>query len=350
MPEIINNEGILCSAADCCISCGKAGRILYSKTRDRLYGIQGSWNSLVCPKCDLTWISPRPLPNELPKLYKSYFTHRISDESRSKQMGFKAKTRSAVMLKYGYPVQGDSAPGTLHIAIAHLVRPLSDMIAHDLLYLPGPVGGTLVDIGCGNGDYLMKMKFLGWQVVGVEFDPVSANLARERLNSPIFGSLESASILPSTCDVITMSHVIEHLPDPEATLKECYRLLRPGGRLVVLTPNLHALTHKVFGRYWFGLQPPQHLQIFSRASLSSFTFQAGFQNVRVRTVASYARIRWEKSRKMKRDGALPQGGLGMQRLESISLNAWSFHAIEELLNAMFRNVGEDLVMIATKAS
>ena len=73
-----------------------------------------------------------------------------------------------------------------------------------------------------------------------------------------------------------MNNVIEHLPNPARILAECNRIMRPGGRLSVITPNVDSWGHKVFGPDWRGLEVPRHLFLFNRASLRSFARRAGF--------------------------------------------------------------------------
>jgi 2-polyprenyl-3-methyl-5-hydroxy-6-metoxy-1,4-benzoquinol methylase len=81
--------------------------------------------------------------------------------------------------------------------------------------------------------------------------------------------------------------VIEHVPDPASLLKECRRVLRPGGKLVVATPNCKSLGHSLFKENWRGLEPPRHLQILSPLALRRFLSEAGFKQVKIMTVNSY---------------------------------------------------------------
>jgi SAM-dependent methyltransferase len=77
-----------------------------------------------------------------------------------------------------------------------------------------------------------------------------------------------------------MSHVIEHVHDPVATLGAVFSLLRPGGFLYVDTPNIDALGHESYGRYWRGLEPPRHLVLFNRNSLRDLLRAQGFETIR----------------------------------------------------------------------
>jgi SAM-dependent methyltransferase len=96
------------------------------------------------------------------------------------------------------------------------------------------------------------------------------------------GSLEQQCYPSEHFDAVTLSHVIEHVPDPVGTLVECARLLKKGGKLVIATPNNASLGHRLFGRNWRGLEPPRHLHIFSPQSLRRTLGMAGFQNITIR--------------------------------------------------------------------
>jgi 2-polyprenyl-3-methyl-5-hydroxy-6-metoxy-1,4-benzoquinol methylase len=103
----------------------------------------------------------------------------------------------------------------------------------------------------------------GWKVEGLDFDEQAVRRARNiyRLNVKQ-GTLEEARYPDHSFDAVTLRHVIEHLADPLKTLRECLRVLRPGGTLVVVTPNSESLGHGLTHEYWRGLEVPRHLEYF----------------------------------------------------------------------------------------
>ena len=106
-------------------------------------------------------------------------------------------------------------------------------------YLKADDRGRLLDVGSGNGLFLHQMKRLGGAVAGVELDGRAASVARAKFGLEVFeGPLEEATFPDEYFDAITMNHVIEHVLDPVGLLKECRRVLRPGGKLVVTTLNI----------------------------------------------------------------------------------------------------------------
>ncbi len=112
-----------------------------------------------------------------------------------------------------------------------------------------------------------------------------------------------------------MIHVIEHLFDPIGTLKICRRLLKPGGRLLVVTPNAASLGHAAFKAAWRGLEVPRHLFLFSRESLEICLEQAGFRVTRLRTLAETARGIWCNSQAIRTNKVIPDGKPEPVRLE-----------------------------------
>jgi SAM-dependent methyltransferase len=155
------------------------------------------------------------------------------------------------------------------------------------LRYPGK-GARLLDVGCGNGIFLLQLRSLGWDVAGVEPDPKSAAAAAAAGLNVRVGVLEEQSLPDDHYDAITLSHVLEHLHQPRETLRFCRRILKPGGTLYVATPNFGAAGHRRFGSDWFPLDPPRHLVLFTPDSLKRLFKSTGFMpepGVRLRLAA-----------------------------------------------------------------
>jgi SAM-dependent methyltransferase len=144
----------------------------------------------------------------------------------------------------------------------------------------GAPGRRLLDVGCGNGQFLLWARELGWECHGVELDAAAARVARDQGISVLGSSLDE---LPpgsaGSFDAITLSHVIEHVHDPIDMLRRCRDLLRPGGYLWLETPNTESLGYSMYGASWRGLETPRHLVLFNFASLCWSLERAGFERV-----------------------------------------------------------------------
>lgn len=144
--------------------------------------------------------------------------------------------------------------------------------------------GLLLDVGCSTGLFLAEAKAAGWTVRGVEYSPDSSRVAREVYGLDVItGALEAADLPPASFDVITFWDVIEHVPDPLSTLSAAVRLLKPGGTMVLKTPNVDGLypqaSLKVAPKvgFWGHPEPPGHLFQFSGDTLSRLAKQAGLE-------------------------------------------------------------------------
>src|SRR5208282_348249 len=108
------------------------------------------------------------------------------------------------------------------------------------------------------------------------FDPQAVDAAWRKGLSVKLGRLAEQRYPDESFDLVLMSHVIEHLNDPLATLREIRRVLRPGGTLAVTTPNADSWGHRHFGPDWRGFEPPRHLRIFNGKALAALAGHAEF--------------------------------------------------------------------------
>jgi SAM-dependent methyltransferase len=135
---------------------------------------------------------------------------------------------------------------------------------------------AVLDVGCGNGQFLYDARRLGWKVLGLDPDATALVHAQQHGLDVILGDITRLAEHHACFDVITLSHVIEHVHDPVALLLACHDLLRPGGRLWLETPNLASMGHARFGQDWRGLEPPRHLVLFDPRSLPWVLQRCGF--------------------------------------------------------------------------
>ena len=120
--------------------------------------------------------------------------------------------------------------------------------------------GRLLDIGAGTGDFLLFAKNDGWQTIGVEPNDRAKSIAK---NKGISFVEETTELESQTFDVITMWHVLEHVPDLDKQIKELKRLLKPTGTLIVAVPNFKSFDAKYYGKFWAAYDVPIHFWHFS---------------------------------------------------------------------------------------
>ncbi|OGP17448.1 MAG: hypothetical protein A2V21_301920 [Deltaproteobacteria bacterium GWC2_55_46] len=136
--------------------------------------------------------------------------------------------------------------------------------------------GRILDIGCGRGDFLLMMLRRGWECFGLELDERVSSFNRPGLELR-YGSLSDSSFPDGYFDAVTFWHVFEHVRDPEWTLKECARILKPGGLLLVAVPNTASLQSMTTGSAWFHLDPPFHLYHYSAGNMKRLLEKNGFE-------------------------------------------------------------------------
>ncbi len=141
--------------------------------------------------------------------------------------------------------------------------------------------GTILDVGCATGTFLAHARSRGWEVAGVEVAEAARERAVRDLNAPVARSLDELE--PQTSfDVVTLHHVVEHLPEPRALLRQLRPRVRR--RLLIELPNFASLASRVHGPFWRDLRPDQHVYHYVPATLRRLTEAAGFTVVRTYTL------------------------------------------------------------------
>jgi len=140
-----------------------------------------------------------------------------------------------------------------------------------------PRPGRVLDVGCNAGELLGLLKEIGWTVAGVEASPGPASFARARVDAPVWqGDAEVAIPEEERFDLITMTHVLEHMPHPGRLLDRLRRALRPGGALLIEVPNADDALIGLWGGYYRPLCPGDHVSFFDERSLRRLLDEHGF--------------------------------------------------------------------------
>lgn len=133
--------------------------------------------------------------------------------------------------------------------------------------------GILLDIGAGTGDFLAVAKQNGWQTIGVEPNDKAKKIAQ---NKGVELIQATNSLADHSIDVITMWHVLEHVPNVENQIKELRRLLKPNGCLIIAVPNFNSYDAKYYDSFWAAFDVPRHLWHFSRKAIKALFERENF--------------------------------------------------------------------------
>lgn len=255
-----------------CPICSGQGHFSFSSA-DRLHDLPGEYSYMECGDCGAVYQTPMPIAEEIAAFYpEDYSPYR---PGRTKQLN--PLERGVLRSCYGYSHIKSPVPGWL-------ARLFGSFAYRDSV--PYVSGGRMLDIGCGGGKYLLSMQGLGWQPQGVEFNEFAVQTCRQSGLDVFQGELSDAGLSDDTVDLVTARHVIEHIADPIAFVREIYRILKPGGMMVLKTPNSTALGRGWFGVDWFANDVPRHLILFSPANLKLLAENQGFQQEVSRTFSS----------------------------------------------------------------
>jgi len=269
-----------------CPVCGADIReLLHENLTDRVFFCApGEWNMYRCKSCSSAYLDPRPTSEAIGLAYQRYFTH---DEAPSfSSLSFLEKLRRRFANGYrNYRYGTRDYPASILGILAAILMPNGKAIIDaGMRHLPkGNANKRLLDLGCGNGAFLLRARSAGWVVVGVDFDSKAVEAARSQGLDVRLGGVESLDPSVEQFDVITLAHVIEHVYHPVEVLQACYDLLKPGGFLWIETPNIASEGRQLFGANWRGLEPPRHLVLFNLESMCSALSAAGFSEVKIQS-------------------------------------------------------------------
>lgn len=185
-------------------------------------------------------------------------------------------------------------------------------------------GRRLLEVGTGAGLFLKAASRGGWDASGLELSGEGAAFARDRLELDVRQErAEQMSFAPGTFDVAVMFDVIEHLFDPKAVLTATRRALKPGGILVVSTPNFNALSRFVLGIDWAVLSPLEHTYYYTEATLAAMLKACGF----ARTDALRRFAGWGPMETMNYRYTHAPDGWRARALERLAGNRWAIAAV-----------------------
>lgn len=205
-------------------------------------------NFVRCPLCNLLWIHPMPDQAQILTFYPQEY-YGINNKKFSNlmekciQLIRKQRVRKAIQ----------TSPWTRDLK-------------------------KVLDIGCGSGAMLKNFQNFGFTGYGTELSPFSAKMASSIAGVKVISKpLCECGFPDNFFNLVILWHVLEHLPDPQKNLQEIYRILKPGGNLLLCVPNRESFQAQLSKNKWFHLDLPRHLFHFSPFNLSALLVGLGFK-------------------------------------------------------------------------
>jgi SAM-dependent methyltransferase len=332
-----------------CALCGsnEQDEVLSAPDRDPRGDPTRRFRVVRCRRCGLCFQNPRPAAWRLAGFYQDhYYAYRPSASplrpglhtlSHAIERWSKTGIRQAF---YGYPCPGGQRTRWLLRLLLWPVWIRMRLLGKDLKVIPYVGSGRFLDLACGTGGDLAYQRQYGWRVTGVEWNPTAARIARDEYGLDVrTGTLEDARFADGAFDVVHLSHVFEHLPDPAATLEELRRVVDRGGLVIFKVPNMASASASRFGAFWLGLDLPRHLYHFTPQTLAALLHRHGFRVRRIRhDIGS-----WSAWRESARFEARERRGRG---LADHWLRNCAYQLAERV--ACWRRQGSVLVVYASK--
>lgn len=318
-----------------CFLCGGEGVIIYNRLKDCLFDVAGEkWNFKKCvnPACGLMWLDPMPQEKDRGEIYYTYYTHNENT--------YKIKNNNVFTQIVRWNVQW------IYSVLKRVTLIRRERKRLNLTYLDTVKAGRLLEVGCGSGNRLARIQALGWEVTGQEIDPKAAAFARSKYGLNVHvGELQVLSFPDNAFDAIIMNHVIEHVHNPVKLLTECHRIMKQGGILVAVTPNIESFGHKWFKSSWRGLEPPRHLYLFSQKTLHQIAKRAGFNKCDLWTTAAKAEVFAIGSMDIKHYG---QHKMGHSSKLNVYIKGIFFQLLAKAVHIINPDSGEECVLSAVK--
>jgi len=279
-----------------CPVCGSVEReSVHQDVADWSFGAApGLWRHVGCRSCHSLYLDPRPTRQSIGLAYATYYTHE-GPGTDSGIRGLKVRWKNErLSARFARSVQP-----RLHLpaSLQGWVRRRANRMALPFGWteLAGMAPGRLMDVGCGSGSGVALASQLGWHARGIEMDDAAVNAARHAGLDVEQAGYERLFEMSEQFDAITCSHVIEHVFDPVDMIRAMHGALRPGGVLLLATPNALSDLHLHFGKHWRGLEAPRHLVLFVEATLTRLLAAQGFMvtscsDMQMETARESARI------------------------------------------------------------
>ena len=215
---------------------------------------QENFEILECNDCKLLFTTPCPAPDKIGDYYKSddYLSHNESKKGIVPKI-YNLVKKVNIKNKFNITVNGQQT-----------------------------TDNSILDIGCGVGDFLNYAKEKGCNITGIEPSEDARKIAEEKLGTKIFSPEELQNIPNESFDIVTMWHVLEHVADLKTEIDHLERIVKKNGRLVLALPNYKSFDAEYYKDKWAAYDVPRHLNHFSRTSIKNIFNTTAFQLIDIK--------------------------------------------------------------------
>ncbi len=295
-----------------CPACGSNERsATVYRRQDDSASMPDIWNMVTCKACGTLYLDPRPDDASLPRIYEEYFTHNPNTETYPETgvSGILWRLINGYLnARFGMSRQPSTGLGFLVFMLAIPWRQKLDYYCRHLTLSIFPNRGSLLDLGCGNGSFLKRAKEMGWDAFGCEPDLHAVEVCRGEGLDVVHGDVFNEKLNGRQFDVVTVSHVIEHVPDIHSALSRIHSIVKPGGMVWFALPNPNSVTIRLFSSAAATLHLPRHLCIPTQARFAEMLRASGFTQVRAIRRGIQTRTHWDTAMRIAAEQDLNQPG------------------------------------------
>lgn len=246
------------TAVQCCV-CERDGAVKIGSGEDFEYRTSDDvFAAMQCNSCGLVYLNPRPEISEFATIYpESYHAFDFAAEDYGIVYKIRSRLEANRLLSWCAELHDDA---------------------------------RILDVGCGDGFHLRLLQKYGkrtWQLEGIDLDRRAVQRAEKAGLKIHFGTVEDLDLPANAYDFAFMIQTIEHVEKPDAVLRAVKKILKPKGKLVIVTDNTDSIDFRLFKKaYWGGYHFPRHWNLFNRKSLTTLAEKVGFEIADLRTQVS----------------------------------------------------------------
>ena len=238
---------------------------LYIKNKDTTF-----FSLVRCVNCGLIYLNPQPNNKELRSFYGANYFSQLEIDNGSKNLAENQKSKVYKFLR----------------KMKNKVLFSDTFLFYKWDIFKERIGGKFLDIGCAEGirDIELIRRLPEWEFYGVEPNIEAYKVAKKIKNFLVFnGTLEEAKYSDNFFDIILLSHSLEHISNPYKALQECRRILKKGGKLILIVPNINSLSYFLGKNTWRHLDIPRHLFHFSPITIKKLLEKSNFVVKKIET-------------------------------------------------------------------